>query len=46
MAFASNEDAELACTYAALVLHDDNVAITQEKLTSILEAANIKVQPF
>ena len=46
MAFADNDTAELACTYAALILHDDNVAITQEKLSSVLDAANVKVQPF
>lgn len=46
MSFASNDDAELACTYAALVLHDDNVAITEDKLQKIIEAAGLKVQPF
>jgi large subunit ribosomal protein LP1 len=37
---------EVAVTYASLILHDDGAAVTAEKLNAILEAANIKVQPF
>merc|ERR1712125_33712 len=37
---------ELAITYAALILHDDNLPITEENLTSVLNAANVKVQAF
>merc|ERR1711976_753903 len=33
--------AELACTYAALILNDDDVEITGDKITAILKAANI-----
>jgi len=40
------DTAELACTYAALILHDDKVAITADKLNSLLAAANVTVQPF
>lgn len=41
---ASNE--ELACVYAALILQDDDVAITAEKLSTILKAANVDVEPY
>ncbi|KAI5059957.1 hypothetical protein GOP47_0024377 [Adiantum capillus-veneris] len=32
---------ELGCTYAALILHDDNIAITAEKI-----AANVQVEAY
>ncbi|XP_063700041.1 large ribosomal subunit protein P1 [Culicoides brevitarsis] len=38
--------AELACVYAALVLVDDDVAVTGEKLQTILKAANVDVEPY
>merc|ERR1712141_109587 len=41
---ASND--ELACTYSALILADDDVQITAEKLSTILNAANVKIEPF
>ncbi|CAB4061443.1 RP-LP1 [Lepeophtheirus salmonis] len=37
---------ELACTYAALILADDDVAITSEKITTILKAAKVNVEPY
>ena len=37
---------ELACTYAALILTDDDVPVTSEKLATILKAANVEVEPF
>merc|ERR1712042_274407 len=37
---------ELACVYAALILADDDVAITPEKITTILKAANVEVEPY
>merc|ERR1712007_170059 len=40
------EREELAITYAALILHDDNLPITEENLSAVLAAANVKVQPF
>ncbi|XP_022647013.1 60S acidic ribosomal protein P1-like [Varroa jacobsoni] len=41
---ASND--ELACVYAALILQDDEVGITAEKINSILKAANVSVEPY
>lgn len=37
---------ELACVYAALILQDDDVAITSEKIQTILKAANVDVEPY
>ncbi|CRL00760.1 CLUMA_CG014015, isoform A [Clunio marinus] len=39
-------NAELACVYAALILVDDEVAITGEKISTILKAANVEVEPY
>ena len=37
---------ELACVYAALVLVDDDVAVTAEKIQTIIKAARVKVEPY
>jgi large subunit ribosomal protein LP1 len=39
-------NAELACTYAALILADDDVAVTSEKITTILKAAGVDIEPY
>jgi len=41
---ASND--ELACVYAALILMDDDVSITVEKINTILKAADVSVEPY
>eukprot|EP01125_Pyxidicula_operculata_P021947 TRINITY_DN8783_c0_g1_i1.p1 TRINITY_DN8783_c0_g1~~TRINITY_DN8783_c0_g1_i1.p1 ORF type:complete len:109 (+),score=40.49 TRINITY_DN8783_c0_g1_i1:453-779(+) len=37
---------ELACTYAALVLHDAGLPVTATAMGTLMKAANITVQPF
>ncbi|KAI1303020.1 60S acidic ribosomal protein P1 [Halotydeus destructor] len=37
---------ELACVYAALILQDDEIAITAEKLQTILKSANVDVESY
>ncbi|BFZ21585.1 hypothetical protein BsWGS_24624 [Bradybaena similaris] len=37
---------DLACVYAALILADDQVAITGEKIATILKAAAVSVEPY
>ncbi|XP_058819629.1 large ribosomal subunit protein P1 [Topomyia yanbarensis] len=38
--------AELACVYSALILVDDDVAVTDEKISTILKAANVEIEPY
>jgi len=37
---------ELACTYAALILNDDDCEVTGDKISAILKAANVDIEPF
>merc|ERR1711915_348872 len=41
----SSQD-ELACVYASLLLLDDDIPITGEKINTILKAANVTVEPY
>jgi len=37
---------ELACTYACLILHDDGIAITADKIATLVKAAGISVEGY
>ena len=39
-------ESELACVYAALILADDDVPITGEKIETILKASGVEVEPY
>ncbi|KDP32659.1 hypothetical protein JCGZ_14779 [Jatropha curcas] len=37
---------EIACTYATLILHDDGIAVTAEKIATLVKAANVSVESY
>merc|ERR1712167_181583 len=37
---------ELCCTYAALMLHDDGMEITAEKISKVIKASGNEVEPY
>ena len=37
---------ELCCSYAALMLHDDGLEITDEKISKIIKASGNTVEPY
>ncbi|MQM04239.1 hypothetical protein Taro_037034 [Colocasia esculenta] len=37
---------ELACSYAALILYDDGIPITAEKISTLVKAAKVKVDSY
>ncbi|KAG0493632.1 hypothetical protein HPP92_004626 [Vanilla planifolia] len=39
-------NSEVACACAALILHDDGIPITAEKISTLVKAANITVESF
>nr|XP_031526770.1 60S acidic ribosomal protein P1-like [Vicugna pacos] len=36
----------LACIYAALILHDEEVTVTEGKINALIKAAGANVEPF
>ncbi|TPX35510.1 hypothetical protein SmJEL517_g02114 [Synchytrium microbalum] len=36
--------AEAACVYAALILHDEDIEVTSDKLSTLIEAAGVEVE--
>uniref|UniRef100_A0A4X2LDH5 Large ribosomal subunit protein P1 n=1 Tax=Vombatus ursinus TaxID=29139 RepID=A0A4X2LDH5_VOMUR len=37
---------ELACIYFALILHNNDVTVTEDKINSLIKAAGVNVEPF
>jgi large subunit ribosomal protein LP1 len=46
MSISKAEHDELACVYAALLLHDDNVEITADKLNKVIIASGNTVESY
>ncbi|XP_072372143.1 large ribosomal subunit protein P1-like [Scyliorhinus torazame] len=37
---------ELACIYSALILHGDEVTVTEDKLNVLIKTAGVTIEPF
>ncbi|RVW89002.1 60S acidic ribosomal protein P1 [Vitis riparia] len=37
---------EIACTYATLILHDDGISVTPEKINTLVKAAKVEVESY
>jgi large subunit ribosomal protein LP1 len=46
MSISKAEHDELCCVYAALLLHDDNVEITTDKLNKVISASGNTVESY
>ena len=40
------ERAQLACTYATLILHDENIDIKADKIAKLVNAAGVNVEAY
>ncbi|KAI0563138.1 60s Acidic ribosomal protein [Gracilaria domingensis] len=36
----------MACVYAALILHDDGIPVTEDKIKTLTDAAGITIEPY
>merc|ERR1712183_763867 len=45
MSLGGNKN-ELACVYAALILHDDGAEVTGENIAKLVKAANVEIDPY
>ncbi|KAJ0100342.1 hypothetical protein Patl1_20546 [Pistacia atlantica] len=37
---------EIACSYACMILHDDGIAITADKIAQLVKASNLSVESY
>jgi large subunit ribosomal protein LP1 len=41
-----NEQQELLCTYASLILFDEKMAVSADNITKLIQASGAKVEPY
>ncbi|KAF7800803.1 60S acidic ribosomal protein P1 [Senna tora] len=37
---------EIACSYAVMILFDDNISVTAEKISTLVKAANVEIESY
>ncbi|XP_051024987.1 60S acidic ribosomal protein P1-like [Acomys russatus] len=37
---------KITCIYSALILHDNEVTVTEDKINALIKAADVNVEPF